>query len=104
VPVAERPDHGVYVVRLDRGRMVDAAVPADAEQWPASVGGGQRATDVIGDVGPGGFERVRGRHDISTAPASKLIGPRANDRTRNRPQFAELLTRLTDRNRLTSRE
>src|SRR5829696_8477733 len=32
------------------------------ERW-ASVGGVQRATDVVGDLGPGGFEHVRRRHD-----------------------------------------
>ncbi len=89
-------DKAMYVVRLDRGRMVDPAVLADAaaeaarvigdhgpvrevrcqrgeaagvhrladhEQRWASVGGGQRATDVVGNVGPVGFERVHSRHD-----------------------------------------
>ncbi len=100
---AERLDDGVYVVRLNRGRIVDPAVLANAaaeaarvigdhgpvremrrqrveaagvhrltdhEQRWAYVGGGQRATDVIGDVCPGGFEHVR-CHATTTAPPSK---------------------------------
>ena len=89
---AERLDNGVYVVRLDRGRILDPAVLAgaaaeaswvigdhgavgeerrqrteaagvhglaDHEQWWPSVGGGQRAVDVVGDVYLGGFKHER---------------------------------------------
>jgi hypothetical protein len=113
---AERLDDGVYVVRLDCGRVVDPAVLADAaaeaawvigdhgtvrevrrqrveaagghrladhEQRWASVDGGQRATDVVGDLGLGGFEHVR-CHASTTAPASKTHRALAEGTTNDR--------------------
>jgi hypothetical protein len=111
-PGTERLDDGVYVVRLDGGRVVDAPVPADApaeaarvirdhgavgevrrqggeaagvhrlpdhvEGWP-SVDGGQRAADVVGDLGLGGFEHVS-FHAGTTATASKTHRTRNNER------------------------
>ena len=120
---AERLDDGVHVVRLDRGRMVDPAVLADAaaeaarvipdhgavgevrrqrgeatgvhgltdhEQRWASVGGGQRPVDVIGDVGLGGLKHVCRRHDgvdRSRIENSSALGTkgRRDRRARGRP-------------------
>ena len=52
-------DHGaVGEVRRQRVEAAGGHGLADHEQRRASVGGGQRAVDVIGDVGVGGFESV----------------------------------------------
>src|SRR5205807_10390227 len=48
---------------------------ADHEQRWASVGGGQRATDVVDDVGLWGFEHVRRRHSCVHSCAENSPGP-----------------------------
>jgi hypothetical protein len=57
-------DHGpVREVRRQRVEAAGVHRLTDHEQRWASVGGGQRATDIVGNLGPGGFEHVRRRHD-----------------------------------------
>jgi hypothetical protein len=56
-------DHGpVREVRRQRGEAGGVHRLADQEQGRASVGGRQRAADVVGNGRPGGVERVCGRH------------------------------------------
>jgi hypothetical protein len=62
-------DHGaVGEVRRQYGEAAGVHGLADHEQrWP-SVGGGQRAVDVLGEVYHGGFKHERCRHGSSTSP------------------------------------
>jgi hypothetical protein len=59
-------DHGaVGEVRRQRGEARGVHGLTDHQQRRASVGGGQRAADVVGDLGVGVIEDVRGRHGRS---------------------------------------
>ena len=55
-------DGAVGEVRRQRAEAAGVHRLADHEQRRASVGGGQRAVDVVGDVDLGGFKHVRRRH------------------------------------------
>jgi hypothetical protein len=56
-------DHGaVGEVRRQRAEAAGVHGLTDHEQRGPSVGRGQWAVEVIGDVGPGGFQDVRRRH------------------------------------------
>jgi hypothetical protein len=124
---AERVNDGVYVVRLDRGRMIDPVVfaaaaaeaarvigdhgavrevrshrteaagvhrLADHEQRWASVRGGQRAVDIVGDVDLGGLKHVRLRHgrvDSLRVQNSSDAEPKARQRPAKDP-YAGILT------------
>src|SRR5207249_1290299 len=73
-----RDDRAIREVRRQRAEAAGVHRLRDHEQRRASVRGGQRAMDVIDDVGPGGYKLVR-RHisiDVSRVESSSVCGGR----------------------------
>ena len=78
-------DHGaVGEVRGQRAKAAGGHGLTDHEQRWTSVGGGQRAVNVIGDVGPGRFKCVCGGHGVS----DHSRGEKSSLRQRPPPQMS----------------